>query len=87
MRTGLPERSSRIATNRRNHAAFSIGGSNFGEVSGGQCKRLLNNGFPLEQPPLRADVTVEADRIMIIETAKHDLIRSFDGLMGRLHAT
>ena len=30
------------------HAAFFIGGSNFGEVAGGQCKRLLKKGFRLE---------------------------------------
>ena len=28
--------------------AFLIGGVNFGEVDGGQCKRLLNSGFRLE---------------------------------------
>ena len=30
------------------HAAFSVGESNFGEVGGGQCKRLLNSGFRCE---------------------------------------
>ena len=30
------------------HAAFSVGESNFGEVGGGQRKRLLNSGFRCE---------------------------------------
>jgi hypothetical protein len=31
-----------------NHAAFSIGGSNFGEVGGGQCNKLSKSGFRCE---------------------------------------
>jgi hypothetical protein len=30
------------------HAAFSVSESNFGEVGGGQRKRLLNSGFRCE---------------------------------------
>ena len=33
---------------RANHAAFSIGGSKFGEVGEGQYKRLLKSGFRCE---------------------------------------
>jgi hypothetical protein len=40
--TQIPKLSCKI---ERFHAAFSIGGLNFGEASGGQCKRLLNKGL------------------------------------------
>jgi hypothetical protein len=43
--TQIPKLSAKF---EENHAAIFVGGSNFGEVGGGQYKRLLKSGFRCE---------------------------------------